>query len=240
MGGLIVQRALECQGRSLAAGAVLLASVPRRGAAGGALRLARREPLAMLRTLVTADMWPPVATRDRVRRRFFSPQTPDTVVESTFRQLQNESFVAFLSLILRPPLPSRVGIPVRVMAAETDEFFTHAEHRDLAAAYRTTLHVVPGGHDLMLDTTWELAADHVLAWAASLEAPRERPAADSRTYDRCRRPCRRSTRSRIARDAQSGLPVAGGEEDVARETPNDQRVWGELPPLEGRQIPPSE
>jgi pimeloyl-ACP methyl ester carboxylesterase len=56
MGGLIVQRALEDLGVSRAAGAVLLASVPRRGAIPATLRLARREPLTVLRVLTTISM----------------------------------------------------------------------------------------------------------------------------------------------------------------------------------------
>jgi pimeloyl-ACP methyl ester carboxylesterase len=153
---------------------VLLASVPRRGAIPATLRLARREPLTVLRVLTTISMWPIVRSEARARRAFFSPGAPQEIVEATFQRLQNESFRSFVNMLVRPPRPSRVRTPVHVIAAELDWFLTHGEQRDLAEAYESELKIIAGGHDLMLDRSWTEAADEVLRWAASLDrAPPE-------------------------------------------------------------------
>ncbi len=167
MGGLIVQRALE---DASAAGAVLLASAPRRGVLLATLRLLRREPAATLHTIATVNMWPSVRTEALTRRAFFTASTPDDLVDSTLSRLQNESFRSFVNMMVRTPRPSRVMTPVHVIAAELDGFFTVAEQSDLAEAYGTELYVVAGaGHDLMLDSSWADAADEVLRWAATLD-----------------------------------------------------------------------
>lgn len=168
MGGLIVQRVLE---DSAAAGAVLLASVPRRGVLPATLRILRRAPWATFRSIATISLGPIVASEALARRAFFTPGTPDSVVQATFARLQNESFRSFLNMLVRTPRPSAVTTPVQVIAAEHDGFFTLAEQHDLARAYATRLHVVAGsGHDLMSDSHWSQAADEVLRWASMLDA----------------------------------------------------------------------
>lgn len=172
MGGLIVQRALE---GSEAAGAVLIASIPRRGLFPAALRLLRRLPVPMLHAMCTVNMWPIVGSEALARRAFYSAMTPDDTVASTFARLQNESFRSFVSTIVRPPRPSRVSTPVHVIAAELDGFFTLAEQRDLAHAYGVEPYVLAGsGHNVMLDGSWVEAADEVLRWAATLDADAHR------------------------------------------------------------------
>jgi pimeloyl-ACP methyl ester carboxylesterase len=102
MGGLIVQRVLE---NSMAAGGVLLAAVPRRGGLPVTLRLLRRQPLTMLHAIVTVNMWPIVASTARARQAFFTPATPEAIVEAAFSRLQNESLRSLLNMLVRPPDP---------------------------------------------------------------------------------------------------------------------------------------
>jgi pimeloyl-ACP methyl ester carboxylesterase len=175
MGGLIVQRVLE---DSSAAGAVLLASVPRRGVMPATLRMLRRAPRATLRSISTISMWPIVASEALARQALFTPGTPDAVVKATFPRLQNESFRSFLNMLVRTPRSSAVTTPLQVIAAEHDGLFTLTGQQDLAKAYATRLHIVAGsGHDLMLDSHWSQAAEEVLRWASMLDAdsalPRE-------------------------------------------------------------------
>ena len=151
MGGLVVQRLLE---RRSVAGAVLLASVPRRGVTGTTVRQLRRHPLRTLRAIVTLDLWPLVNSPERTRELFFTDSSSEETVARTAARLQNESFLAYLSMMVRWPRSARVTTPVRVVAAGRDAVFSLAEQKGLAAAYGTDLVVVPeAGHDLMLDDT---------------------------------------------------------------------------------------
>lgn len=156
MGGYVVQRLLET---ASVPQAVLVASVPRRGVLAPNLRLAREHPIEVLRASCTLDYSGLVADADRVRELFFHAGTPDATVRATHASLQNESALAILTMIARPPRPKAVTSPVTVVAAEADAIFTVAEQQDLAAAYGTTARIVPGGHDIMLDTARDTLVD---------------------------------------------------------------------------------
>jgi len=156
MGGLVTQRLLEDLD---VAKAMLVASVPRRGALGVTLRLARSHPKLMAQANLTLSMWPFVSTQELVRQHFFGTDTSDEVVASAAEKMQNESYVAYLSMIARPPRPNAVSSPVEVIAAKDDAIFTLEEQHDLARAYgHEQATVLSGAHDLMLEPVWpELA-----------------------------------------------------------------------------------
>lgn len=162
LGGLIVQRYLE---HGPARGAVLLAPLPRRGTAAVVARLAVRHPAAMLATNLSLRLRPFVATPALVRELFFTPDTPQELVNDTFGRLQDESWPAFLDTLVVWPRPRRVQVPILVTGAEHDGFFTVGELRRSAAAYRTEAEIVAGmGHDLMLDQGWPQVADRIDTW----------------------------------------------------------------------------
>ena len=163
MGGYVVQRYLE---HHEATAAILVASVPRRGAMGANLRLMRRHPLIVLRATLTADYYGAVQTPELVRELFFRPDTPQEHIDDLAPKLQNESAAAMFTMLVRPPRPSQVLTPVHVVAAAADAIFTLDEQEDLAEAYGTEAIVHPGGHDLMLDSTWRRLSDTVDRLAA--------------------------------------------------------------------------
>lgn len=163
MGGYIAQRLLEDAPDNLA-GAVLLASVPRRGVAGAITRLLRRAPGPTIRSLLTADLYQVCRTEDLARWGFFSGATDNDVVAGCHARLQNESYLAFPPMLLRFARPSPPETPVLVMAAESDGLFSVRSQRRLAKTHGATLQLVPGGHDVMLDVASDGALHLVLDW----------------------------------------------------------------------------
>lgn len=163
MGGYVTQRVLE-DAPDHVVGAVLVASVPRRGVAGAVVRLLRRTPGPTLRGLLTADLHRVVATEALTRGAFFSPATPDDVVAACHARLQNESSLVFPSMLLRFTRPDAVSVPVMVLAATEDAIFSVRSQRRLARAHGTDVQLVPGGHDVMLDVTAEGSLHLVLDW----------------------------------------------------------------------------
>ena len=158
MGGYTVQRYLET--RTAAAG-VLVASVPASGTLRPNLRAIRRRPGPTLLAAVTADYSRMVADADLVRELFFTPETPDDVVAATVERLQNESALAINTMAVRRIKTDQVTSPMFVIGAEGDAVFSVAEQHELAAAYGVEADIMPGGHDLMLDTTWPALADRL-------------------------------------------------------------------------------
>ncbi len=165
LGGYVAQRLLVRPDAPPVDGLVLLAAVPPAGVAGVTLRLLRQQPATTLQALVTADIRRVVAGPERARHALFGPATPEATVRATADRLQAESYVAFSTMLLRPPKPGRLTVPVAVVAAEHDGVFTPAEQRSLAARCGVEPVVVAGsGHDLMLDEAWPDALDATLAF----------------------------------------------------------------------------
>jgi pimeloyl-ACP methyl ester carboxylesterase len=169
LGGLVVQRYLE---RGRARGAVLLAPLPSHGTLPAIARLSLRHPLVMLKANLSLRLRPLVATPGLVRELFFTATTPQQLVDDTSRRLQDESWPALVDSVLVWPRPRRVQVPVLVMGAEHDGFFTLAELGRTAAAYRTEAEILPGmGHDLMLDQGWPQVADRIDTWIRETLSP---------------------------------------------------------------------
>jgi pimeloyl-ACP methyl ester carboxylesterase len=166
MGGLVVQKYLE---RGPAPGAVLLASVPKGGIFGVMVRLALRHPLLYLWANATMSLYPYVRTPALAQEAFFSPDMPMEEVTVFWKHLQEESYLAFLDMLLfrrpRPLLSARGGTPLLVLGAAEDRTFTVREVERTAAAYGTTAEIFPGmAHDMMLERDWRKVADRILAW----------------------------------------------------------------------------
>jgi alpha-beta hydrolase superfamily lysophospholipase len=165
MGGLVVQRYLENRTHP---GAVLLGSVPISGALATTVRVARHHPIAFLKANLQLRLGPIVGSEELVRELLFSEVTPAAVVRETFSRLQDESYLAFLSMILRRPRPARVTSPVLVLGGEADRIFTARQVRATAEAYGTNATIMAAmGHDLMLDDGWENVAETIRGWLES-------------------------------------------------------------------------
>ena len=162
LGGLVVQKYLES---GQARGVVLMASIPPRGTIPVVARLAVRYPIAFLKSNLLLRLRPFIVTSRLARGLFFTPDTPQGIVDHCLACLQDESYLTFIDTMVVLARPHRVQVPVLVLGAERDSIFTAAELRSTARAYRTEAEVFPGmGHDMMLDTDWRKVADRIDAW----------------------------------------------------------------------------
>jgi pimeloyl-ACP methyl ester carboxylesterase len=169
VGGLAVEKYLE---RGPGKGAVLLAPFPRRGTLAAVARGAARHPATLAKATLGLRLRPMVATPELVRELFFTPTTPQELVDEVWGRLQDESYLMFLETMVIWARPRRVRVPVLVLGAEHDGFFTVGETRRAAAAYRTQAEIYPGmGHDLMLDQGWPQVADRIDTWVRALPTP---------------------------------------------------------------------
>ena len=163
MGGHVVQKYLE---RRVAPAAVLLASLPPAGALRTTLRILRRHPWIFLKMNLTLSLQPLVATPELAREYFFSQELSDGQLQGYWEQLQDESYMSFLDmLVLNLPKPQKVRTTMLVLGAEMDAVFSVDEVEATARAYNTKAEIFNGmAHDMMLEPGWQLVAERILGW----------------------------------------------------------------------------
>ena len=163
MGGLVVQKFLEDQA---AAAAVLLAPVPVKGVLRTTLRIAWRHPIAFSRANLTWSLFPLVKSPELAREAFFSDDMPEDIFQRYHRQLQDESYLAFMDmLVFNRANPHKIKTDILLLGAENDTIFHVDEMEETAAAYN----IQPGifedmAHDMMLEKNWQAVADRIIAW----------------------------------------------------------------------------
>lgn len=162
MGGLVLQKYLE---RQQAPAAVLMASVPPKGVLRTTLSIAVRHPLHFSKANLTLKLYPIIETPQLTREAFFSATMPQEKVNVYFNRMQNESYRAYIDMIVSLPRPKRVKTPVLVLGGSRDTIFTTKEVEATARAYSTQARIFPNmAHDLMLEDGWQAVADHILSW----------------------------------------------------------------------------
>ncbi|WP_179958182.1 alpha/beta hydrolase [Chitinimonas arctica] len=167
MGGFVLQQYARDH---RVAGLALLATVPPEGLIGSMLHLVWRHPQLMweLNLLQQGGMPPHM---DKLRELLFSPALPDSLLLQYAARFQHESDRALIDMSLlqfdqRPPLGQP---PALVLGCEDDKLMpSHLSH-SAARALGVRAQMLGGvGHLLMLDAGWQIAADALALWLASL------------------------------------------------------------------------
>lgn len=170
MGGAVTQLYLaESNNDHPIAGAVLLASVPPRGAIGVTLTLLRTEPAVMARVMGGRNMEILVSDPERANHLFLSPEVDESTRTLLNENLGPESYRAFMDMLaLKRPRPAKArDRPVMVLGAADDKIFSASDVAATAAGHNTEPVMIEDlAHDVMLDTRWEVAASAVATWLA--------------------------------------------------------------------------
>lgn len=163
MGAFIIQKYLEDHA---VPGAVLLSSPSPSGLLPTALRSAQRHPFTFAKINLTMSVYPLVATPGLAREAFFSQDMADEQLFKYWQQMQDDSFMAFLDMVvLDLPKPEKVKTPLLVLGAERDNMIKRDQIEATARAYHTQPKIVPGvAHNSMLEAGWQAVADQILAW----------------------------------------------------------------------------
>jgi pimeloyl-ACP methyl ester carboxylesterase len=162
LGGFVVQKYLETND---APAGVLVASAPPRGSFGVTVRLMRRHPWLVTRSMITGDYLHGFNRPVVARELFYSAQTPEPDVVRYAALLGNESQRATLdALVLNRPKPARVTVPLLVLGAVYDGCFTQAEVDDTAHAYGTSAEFFEMGHNMMVEPGWPAVAERIHDW----------------------------------------------------------------------------
>ena len=163
MGGFIIQKYLETH---QVPGAVLLSSSPPAGLLPTILRIVYRRPLVFAKVNLTFSLRPLIATPELAREAFFSTDFPENELFGYWKQMQDESYRAFLDMaIFDRPKPVSVKTPLLVLGAARDKMLKPREIEATARAYSTQAVIIPDvAHNSMLEQRWQNVADRILKW----------------------------------------------------------------------------
>lgn len=163
MGGFIIQKYLEDHS---APAAVLLSSAAPAGLLPTALRIARRRPWVFAKVGLTLSVQSLIATPALAREAFFSRDLPDPLLLEYRKQMQDDSFMAFLDMLgLDLPKPDKIKTPLLILGAERDNMIAPGEIQATARAYHTQAEIIPGvAHNSMLELKWQRVAERILVW----------------------------------------------------------------------------
>ena len=110
---------------------------------------------------------------DMARALFYSHTMTDEEAADYWARLQNESFRAFLDmLVLDLPKPRKVAaaLPRWVVGGGQDQIFPPQVVQRTAAAYRCKARIYPDmAHNLMLDHGWARVAEDLSRWVGRLQ-----------------------------------------------------------------------
>ncbi len=163
MGGFITQKYLEDHDSPAA---VLLSSPSPAGMLPTAIRKARQHPLVFAKVNLTLNLLPFIATPQLARDAFFSKDLPDERLLEYWKQMQDDSFVAFLDMVaLDLPKPAKVKTPLLVLGVAQDNMIAPSEIEATARAYNAHCEIIPdAAHNSMLDPRWQRVAQRILIW----------------------------------------------------------------------------
>jgi alpha-beta hydrolase superfamily lysophospholipase len=164
MGGMIIQKYLQSH---QSPAAVLMASVSPKGLLPATLRAFRLHPLIFIKANLTLSTYPVVGTPERYRELFFSPDIPEGKLATHFACVQDESYRAYLEMILLglcPPGPI-TDTPLLVLGAANDTAISPSEVEATARRHNTQAEFFPNmAHNMMLEASWQAVADRILGW----------------------------------------------------------------------------
>ena len=169
MGGFLIQHYLSGPVDPKVKKGVLLCASPAQGNLSVIPRLLRMAPLPFLKANLKLSWKPVFKTPVNARKVMFTPGFPEVKLQEVMRQMQDESFLAFLEMTaLNLPNYKKIERPLLVVGAERDVLISEKSTRKLASLLGVSPLIVPGGsHNLMMEQGWEELALNIEAFLSA-------------------------------------------------------------------------
>jgi len=170
MGGFVIQRYLELFGAKNPVPAVILAApIPHNGSFNIGWRVFKRYPWRILKAAFTRNFRQLLATPQITQSLIYSSHLANNKLQTYHNKLEEESRRMMLdTCFLQLPnvqVINNLSTSLMLITGANDALITPSDLKPSANAYNTKLHIVEDlAHNLMLDTHWQVAADHMLYW----------------------------------------------------------------------------
>lgn len=162
MGGFIVQHYLQKHPSFKIKKAVLLCSVPASGIGGATWQVIKTYPLSFLQALVTMSFKPVFNSKAKAKKLMFAPAVSDVLIDEVVPKMQDESFRAYVDMMLLN-LPKRKvsSVPLLMIGGEDDFLIRKQALAKNAQQLGAALVMMKGGHNINLEEGWESVAEKI-------------------------------------------------------------------------------
>ncbi len=162
LGGLVVQKYLE---EHEAPAAILVTPSPSEGMFRSAFWLPLKHPILMMKIGFYQDYSLMFATPELAKNFLFAKDTNIEKIAGYVSKFGKESYRANLEMIFNLPKPEKIRTKILVLGADEDALVSKRAVEKTARVYNADckfFHKM--GHDLMLDDSWQVVADHMIEW----------------------------------------------------------------------------
>lgn len=162
MGGFIVQHYLQKHPSSNIKKAILLCSVPASGISGATWQVMKAYPLSFLKALVTMSFVPVFNTYTKAKRLMFANNFPDAQLQPIVARMQDESFRAYLDMmLLNLPSTKPTGVPLLMIGGVDDFLVRPSALKKNAQQLNTELILMKGAHCINMEEGWKRVAERI-------------------------------------------------------------------------------
>lgn len=171
MGGYAVQKLMERRPANLA-GSILMAAATQRGVLGVVAHLLATRPVDFLVANLKLDLYHLTRSPAMVRPLFHTDELPEPSLKKHWSRLNNESYRAFLDMMLLAPThPDKVDpeLPRLVIGGENDAIFPPNIVAKTAENYGVEAIIYDGmPHNMMQDKRWPDVANDIADWVSAI------------------------------------------------------------------------
>jgi pimeloyl-ACP methyl ester carboxylesterase len=162
MGGFLVQHYLQKHPSPKIKKAVLLCSVPASGISVATWEVVKTYPFSFMNALFTFSFKPVFNSKKKAKKLMFAPAVNDALIDEVVPRMQDESFRAYLDMILLN-LPKRKAssVPLLMIGGEDDFLIRKQSLQKNVQQLGAELVMMKGGHNINLEEVWEKVAQRI-------------------------------------------------------------------------------
>jgi pimeloyl-ACP methyl ester carboxylesterase len=162
MGGFITQHYLQKHPSPKLKKAVLLCTVPASGISGATCQVIKMYPFSFLKALLTFSFKPVFNTYSKAKRLMFANNFPDAELQPIVTRMQDESFRAYLDMmLLNLPSTKPIDVPLLMIGGEDDFLVRPSALKKNAKQLNAELELMKGAHNINMEKGWEMVAERI-------------------------------------------------------------------------------
>lgn len=162
MGGFIVQHYLQKHPSPNIKKAVLLCSVPANGIGGATWQVIKTYPFSFFKALLTFSFKPVFNSKEKAKKLMFAPAVDDALIDEVVPRMQDESFRAYLDMmLLNLPSTKPVKVSLLMIGGTADYLIRPASLQKNAEQLGASLLMMNGGHNINMEEGWQQMAEKI-------------------------------------------------------------------------------